>query len=544
MVLAHIRFGTICSGSGLSWGHDAGTLGARGMTVGWALFTRGAGTVWMFLLAIPAFGAETGFDANPWVADLHEIRAGMLEKYANFEWVLFEREAHLSELFDATERQLRDAGGDQEAKAIIDRTIRSIGDGHLRVKWPKVPRGTPASMSAEQTNVCDALGYDASMKGLALGPYIPGYRPLTDDAAPEFPAGLIDSGTRKVGVIRIGLFAPQGYPELCKAASKKLVISDHSTCDEACVDRLEGAEYAVMSRDLALRVRELERLGATVLLVDITGNGGGSEWAEAAARILSPIKLRSERREGVRGEHWAGYWASVAADLRQAKRDASPTELAQLEDWARQAEQVEANASIPCSALPFWSGQRPDCEWLAPAFYATGLLAEADAALLHKKPWGPLVFSPAQYDFEESVWRGPLLVLVDGGTGSASEEFAAVLQDNRAAVIIGAPTAGAGCGHTRGGTPVILTHSQGILELPDCARIRRDGSNEIRGVDPDVLVGFRATDGMKRKGVRAAAALSSAALRNRYKRGLRKSARDRSNRLSGLFASDKTPSQP
>lgn len=75
-----------------------------------------------------------------------------------------------------------------------------------------------------------------------------------------------------------------------------------------------------MSRDLALRIRELQRLGATALLVDITGNGGGSEWAEAAARVLSPIKIRSERRYGVRGEHWAGHWESVAKELREARR--------------------------------------------------------------------------------------------------------------------------------------------------------------------------------------------------------------------------------
>jgi C-terminal processing protease CtpA/Prc len=97
---------------------------------------------------------------------------------------------------------------------------------------------------------------------------------------------------------------------------------------------------------------------------------------------------------------------------------------------------------------------------------------------------------------------------VDGGTGSASEQFAAVLQDNKAAVIFGAPTAGAGCGHTNGGTPTTLTHSEGILELPDCARIRRDGSNEVGGIDPDILIGFRTTDGMRRKGLRVAPALS------------------------------------
>src|SRR2546430_1310196 len=100
-------------------------------------------------------------------------------------------------------------------------------------------------------------------------------------------------------------------------------------------------------------------------------------------------------------------------------------------------------------------------------------------------------------------WHGPLIVLVDGGTGSAAEQFAAVLEDNHAAIIIGAPTAGAGCGHTNGGTPTTLKNSGGILELPDCARLRADGSNEVMGIQPDVLVGLRTTDGPHRQATRA-----------------------------------------
>lgn len=475
--------------------------------------TRLGAVVVSFMAAVaPAFGAEGGFDTAPWLDDLRQIRAGMLDKYANFEWAVFEREVKLSALFEETEGRLRDAGSDVEAKAIVDRAIRSIGDGHLRVKWPNVPERATAAA----TDVCGTPSYEARMRGQPLGPHLPGYHPLSDEVAPEFPAGWVEAGRRKIGVIRIGLFAVQGYPELCGTVRERLGVKERSACNEECSDRLESAEYAAMSRDLALRIRALEHVGATVLLVDITGNGGGSEWAEAAARVVSPIRLRSERRDGVRGEHWAAHWESLARELRQAAHSASAADSAQLTDWARQADQAKINALTPCAALPFWSGHRPECEWLAPAFYATGLAAEADAAQLHRKPWGPLVFSPAQYDFEESVWHGPLLVLVDGGTGSAAEEFSAVLQDNRAAVIMGAPTAGAGCGHTDGGTPVTLTHSQGVLELPDCVRVRGDGSNEVQGIDPDVLIGFRATDGMRRKGLRASAALSkgtAAALR-------------------------------
>jgi C-terminal processing protease CtpA/Prc len=95
------------------------------------------------------------------------------------------------------------------------------------------------------------------------------------------------------------------------------------------------------------------------------------------------------------------------------------------------------------------------------------------------------------------MWDGPLIVLTDQETWSAAEEFAAVLQDNKAAVVIGARTGGAGCGHTNGGTPTTLKNSGAVPELPDCVRFRADGSNEVRGILPDVPVALRANDGVK-----------------------------------------------
>ncbi len=342
------------------------------------LFARGVGGLFaLFTIATaPALGDEAKFDVAPWIADLQQIRNAMSDKYANFEWVVFDREIDLSALFDQTEVRLRGARNDQDARNAIDRFLRAIGDGHLRVRWPTVAAAVPSPLPGMKSDFCSSLGYDVTMSGRALGPYIPGYHPLPDEFAPEFPSGVVTSGTNKIGVIRIGLFSPQGFPDLCASVRERLAIPEHSRCDQQCVDRLENAEYAAMSRDLALRVRELQRLGISVLLIDMTGNGGGSEWAEAAARIMSPLRLRSERRYAVRGAHWAGYWASRAQELRRAEQTASAADARQLEAWAQQVEQARVEASKPCSSAAFWSGHHPDCEWLAPAFYATGLLPD------------------------------------------------------------------------------------------------------------------------------------------------------------------------
>ena len=118
----------------------------------------------------------------------------------------------------------------------------------------------------------------------------------------------------------------------------------------------------------------------------------------------------------------------------------------------------------------------------------------------------PSLAADKPFPYREGVWRGPLILLVDGESWSASEEFGALLQDNRAAFVMGEPTGGAGCGHTDGSQPAVLSNSGGRLELPDCARLRRDGSNQVRGVISDLTLGWGHHDGPR---LRAAAFLKA-----------------------------------
>jgi hypothetical protein len=178
--------------------------------------------------------------------------------------------------------------------------------------------------------------------------------------------------------------------------------------------------------------------------------------------------------------------------------------------FAKEVAARRTQAETSCDSKPLLRGERTKCRWLGEGFYASGLLAAADPGPLRNKLWASLLFKPMKFPYEEGVWRGPLIVLMDGDTGSAAEQFAAVLQDNRAAVLMGAPTVGAGCGHTDGGTPTALKNSGAVLQLPDCVRFRADGSNEVMGVEPDVLVGLRSEDGPHRRGLRVAGKIGEA----------------------------------
>ncbi|HEX5257598.1 MAG TPA: S41 family peptidase [Sphingomicrobium sp.] len=432
--------------------------------------------------------ASQPFNVAPWLADLEQARQAFLTKYANLEWLENEHETDLHALFNDLAERMRHASNEGEARAIFDRLVQKTADGHVEIEWPEPPPPVASSAAqAQPVDPCRSLGFDARQNGPGTASAFPGYSPLPESGNP-FEAGTASVAGTKIGIIRIGVFQPQGFPELCRAAVAALHIAPDQPCDDRCRNHIIDWTYPRLTAAIEDRARELRRVGATVLLVDITGNGGGSEWAEAVARIVSGKRLVSERRGMVRGEHWAAQWRDLEQQLRGFAATASPQDKEQLLAWAAEADAKLRDAETPCET-------RAPCQRIADAGFSTGLVASAPSGGFAGKEWGYLIFSPALFPYHDGVWSGPLIVLVDDSTWSAAEEFAAVLQDNQAAVVMGARTGGAGCGHTNGGDPVLLTNSHATLQLPDCVRFRKHGSNEVRGILPDVLVPIRDSDG-------------------------------------------------
>jgi hypothetical protein len=450
----------------------------------------------------------TPWDPKPWIADLEQVRETFLTKYANLEWAVFPREADLPKLFADTEARIQRASNDWEARAALERLARKLGDGHVVFEWPR-SGGHAAEAAGTPQERCVALGYDARMRAAPLALNAAGYQALSTPLSDEFPTGLISLNSQRIGVLQIGVFTPQGFPALCQLALRELSIAADKPCDDACGDRIEAWASDKLTVDLTAQLRALKDAGATVLVVDVAGNGGGSEWAEAVARMVTSIRLRSEEMEFVRGEHWAKSFADDEASLRRFADQASGADRALLLKLADDVEARRKVALTPCDSAPLWQGTRPACSWLGHGFYGSGFLASADPSQLRGKPWASLLFTPMEFPYEEGVWTGPLIVLIDRNTGSAASEFAAVLQDNHAAIVMGEP-AGAGCGHTNGGTPTTLANSKATLEVPDCARLRADGSNEVMGIQPDVALAFGAVDGAHLRAVRFMAGLPEA----------------------------------
>jgi C-terminal processing protease CtpA/Prc len=145
----------------------------------------------------------------------------------------------------------------------------------------------------------------------------------------------------------------------------------------------------------------------------------------------------------------------------------------------------------------------PACPLLArPPLYQTGVLPYARPGSLDGLASAEALFGPSHYAYHEGVNTLPVIVLVDDRTGSSSEAFAAWLQDSHAAVIAGQPTAGAGCGFTDGGIPTVLRRSGAQVKLPDCVRLRADGTDDVAGVTPDVLLPFARRDSAYQRAIK------------------------------------------
>src|SRR5580704_17128945 len=329
------------------------------------------------------------FDPKPWIADLDQVREVFLTKYANLEWAVFQREAYMPQLFADTEARIKRATNDWEARSAFERLARKLGDGHVVFDWPRSGGHAMAAASTPQEQ-CTALGYDARMRAVPLAANAVGYQALSTPQSDEFPAGVISLSSRRIGVLQIGVFTPQGFPALCQAALRELAIAADKPCDDACSDRIEAWASGQLTHDLTAQLRALKDAGAAVLVVDVAGNGGGSEWAEAVARMLTHIRLRSEEMEFVRGEHWAKSFADDEASLRRFAEQASGADRALLLKLADDVEARRKVALTPCDSAPLWQGTRPACSWLGRGFYGSGLLASADPSQLRGKPWASL----------------------------------------------------------------------------------------------------------------------------------------------------------
>lgn len=278
----------------------------------------------------PAADPAPAFDREVWLADYAGLKRTMAQGYANLDWIVAHRGLDLPALDKSTTTRLEAAESVDEALAALKDFFAAFRDPHLAPRRgaahpaalgnaagkPQDPPGEGEQSDEPRSQDCTALGYRARAKQAAFDPAaLPGWAPL---ASPYFTAG--SSG--RLGVIRIPSFDEIDYIAACEAAWQPGRIG--------CESQL--ATRAVLQSELARLAGALRSAGAEVLALDVTGNGGGSEWsAEAAAlfaagEVTRPSPLLVEPRcdrSGVwRGEAVCSNFAAQAGADRLAGQGA------------------------------------------------------------------------------------------------------------------------------------------------------------------------------------------------------------------------------
>ncbi|HEX2762743.1 MAG TPA: S41 family peptidase [Allosphingosinicella sp.] len=362
-------------------------------------------------LALAAWDVAT-YDKAAWRADFSRLKRDMAQGYANLDWIATHRRLDVAALAGETEDRLDSAHSRLRAWFALKRFIDRFDDPHFRVEDhdPDVPyRGSVSPRPRPAGKDCAAAGYDEGEHAFRF-PFekLPGWRVLAEGA---FPTGIAD----RTGVIRIAQLSEDRYLAACTLAFRPGLSKRALQLDTRRV--LQG--------QLRKRIAALKAAGATRILVDLTGNGGGSEWVAEVVALFTPLRLE-----------------------RPAPRVVGPS----------------------CDRSAIWRGRPSPCEVFAPP--------RAGPARIRGT----------------GEWRGTVLVLVDKDTASASEDFAGWIQDGGVGRILGARTAGAGCGYMDGGTRTSLKVLPVDVRMPNCARFMKNGLNEIEGIPPDIALPMEEPD--------------------------------------------------
>jgi hypothetical protein len=469
--------------------------------------------------------AERAFPQSPprtdaWLEDFAQLKHEMAAHYANLDWAVAERRIDLKELSELTETRLREAQSEAEARRVIELFLQAFGDGHLSVRWPSTERPLANVKNADPSadSLCARLGFheQKTSPGIAFS-RLQGFEQHTTPDSKYFPIGvLVLAEGKRIGLVRIALFSEHRFPDLCEAAASQFGLHKDSACDEACGNRVELRAADLLTAALERQLGVLKACSIDALLVDITGNGGGSDWVEPAARTLTGKRLRSPRIGFIKHEHWAKDFNMRLQDIERDAAVHPQNLLAQATETYRRA---LSEAKQPVARDAIWQNKPvPALVANDPELFASGTLPYFKPGELPESPSSARLFYPSRYHYHEGIYSGPLLVLVDENTASAAECFAAMLADNGAAVLLGSPTRGAGFGYTRGGIRTVLKNSGAQVKMPNGVRFRADGTNEVAGITPSVLVAWRTNDSAYQRAARVLAVLPDAIISHRSHR--------------------------
>src|SRR5262245_12585198 len=438
------------------------------------------------------------FDSSAWQADYAALKLELEQNYSHLAWFgAPESGVNLPRLDSLTRDALHRATTATEAAQAIQRFVVGFRDGHLGLSPPSAPDALPVAEPPAVTEAndaktaCAAFGYAPITRIMFSMPFesLPGFELLADGLGDAFRAGVLTHAGVRIGVVRIPRFRSAEFMSVCERAWRSLRASNRPATRSAVAGLVDHEWLGT----LADRLRAVKATGANVLLVDLGGNGGGNDVSDWAARLFSRTAIRSAPLLLSASPVAIPYYNEELGELRSALASTPASKTAvrtTLEKALSDFEQRKRDASAQsCDMSWVWREQRAwgtsPCTRLIASGFFSGALAFAEPGTLDSSAARALYW-PSRADAFRGAWDGPTYLLTNAGTGSGAEGFTALLRDRGIAKTIGTHTTGAGCGFMDRNLPFVLPHSRLAVTIPNCVRLRQDGTDEVAGIAPDI----------------------------------------------------------
>lgn len=452
------------------------------------------------LASVALTSASPPYDAAAWRADFVQMRTELEARYVNLAWMgSYESGVDVPSMVRRTEAALDSAHSDAEASDALRAFVANFHDGHLSELATLAPSRTKAPEPDKATlnpddpiSGCAAFGH-ASTASVAFSlpmESLPGVRLLGDGQDSVFRVGLAEVGGKRIGLIRIQVFRARGFPRACRRAWDKARAAG-TPITRGAIGEAAGHLWL---QDLADQLKALRAAGAQAVIVDVGNNSGGDDSGDWIPRLFGSRPIASARLLVVDAPSGVTYLDEEIDDLTEALgAGPGPKAKADLEKALALFRARKASVgAAPCDLSWVWSERRAwgdlTCRRVIEAGYADGPLPGLPAhAYGDKRTESALAWSTVVQDLY-GAWPGPAYVLTDRKTFSSAEMFSATMRDNGAAKIVGVRTGGDGCGFMGDSPPLVLTHSRLRFRVPNCIRLRADGTNEVAGVAPDLPV--------------------------------------------------------
>jgi hypothetical protein len=442
--------------------------------------------------------AAPSFDRKAWREDYATLQHELERSYSHLAWAASaESGVDLPSLDRRTRHALDVARSDADASAALVSFIAGFHDGHLAMVVTPQPAGAgteppPRASDADARAACAAFGYGPATRVAFSLPFesLDGFALDSDGISQAFRSGTITIDGRRLALLRIPRFRPVEYPTICIATWSTLHSNQSTPTAMAIQDAIDFAWL----RELAGRLAALRAQPVDAVVVDVGGNGGGSDVGEWAPRLFTSREVHSApllMHAGPLGvkymdEQLQGLNAALAAHAGDAKIET--TLRPAIEAFERRKHE---SAQQPCDMSWVWRERRrfdpAKCSGLIDAGFASGAMDYLAPGSLAPDAAAALYW-PSVVDPLRGAWNGPVYLLTDAGTASAAEMFAARMRDSGIAKTVGVHTLGLGCGSMVENAPATLPHSHLSIRIPNCVRLRADGTDEVAGIAPDLPV--------------------------------------------------------